>query len=427
MPAGEGDPILQLLAGTYFDPDAGALIGAEARAVVIEPSLDGWEADLVRDLGFGPRLVVISDVDTHAALGARVVRALGGAFTVQSIVLGHRPHCDADTAARLIGEVAPGTDAVIAVGSGTLNDLSKLVGHARAIPQAVFATAPSMNGYTSVSASVLDGGVKRSVRTATPVGAFFDLGVIAAAPARLIRAGLGDSAARSTAQADWLLQHLLLDRPYREVPFALLACDEDELMKDPRGLLAGDLAAIRALIRTLVLSGFGMTICNGSYPASQGEHLLAHYLTMVAGLPEALHGEEIAVCTLAMAALQDRVLGLDAPPVVRPSACTCDALIARYGAAIGEVCWRECAPKQLDADAINARLAADWDGLRARIARVTVGEPRLRAVLTAAGVPTEPRDLGWPDAAFADAKRHAHEIRDRYTFLDLAAGASIAW
>jgi len=28
------------------------------------------------------------------------------------------------------------------------------------------------------------------------------------------------------------------------------------------------------LARTLVLSGFGMTICGGSYPASQGEHLM---------------------------------------------------------------------------------------------------------------------------------------------------------
>ena len=40
--------------------------------------------------------------------------------------------------------------------------------------------------------------------------------MLAAAPPRLIRAGLGDSACRSTAQADWLLSHMLLDRPYRQ-------------------------------------------------------------------------------------------------------------------------------------------------------------------------------------------------------------------
>jgi len=426
MPVAEDDPIARLIAGAYLDPATGAMLGADARVVVIEPSLDGWEVDLVADLQLGPRLALIADVDTYAALGERVERALGSRYQVQAIVLGARPHCDVETAAKLGAALDPDTDAVIAVGSGTINDLSKLVAHARAIPQAVFATAPSMNGYTSVSASVLDGGVKRSVRAATPHGAFFDLGVLAAAPARLIRAGLGDSACRSTAQADWLLQHLLLDRPYREVPFTLLAEDEAALMAAPAALLDGDAEAMRHLVRTLVLSGFGMTISGGSYPASQGEHLLAHYLTMMAELPEALHGEEIAVCTVAMATLQDHVLALDTPPVVRRCTLDRDVMMARYGAA-GDVCWRELAPKLADPDLINGRLAAGWPALRDRIARVTIGATRIRAILEAAGAPTEPADLGWPDALFSEAKRHAREIRDRYTFLDLAADAGIAW
>jgi len=73
-------------------------------------------------------------------------------------------------------------DAIVAVGSGTLNDLSKLAAGKRGVPQLVFGTAPSMNGYTSVSASVAEGGVKRSVRSRTPIGVFLDLGVLSAAP-----------------------------------------------------------------------------------------------------------------------------------------------------------------------------------------------------------------------------------------------------
>ena len=42
----------------------------------------------------------------------------------------------------------------------------------------------------------------------------------------MIRSGLGDSLCRATAQADWLLSHLLLDLPYRTMPFVLLAEDE---------------------------------------------------------------------------------------------------------------------------------------------------------------------------------------------------------
>jgi glycerol-1-phosphate dehydrogenase [NAD(P)+] len=424
------DPIPLLLAGEYPDPATGALLGAEARAIAIEDSLDGAEAELVERLGLGPRLALIADVDTFDALGRRVAHALDARFTVQNVVLDRTPRADAATRARLAAAVDARTDAVVAVGAGTINDLAKLVAHGRGVPQVVFATAPSMNGYTSVSASVLEHGVKRSVRTATPLGAFFDLGVLAAAPVRLVRAGLGDSVCRSTAQADWLLSHLLLDRPYREAPFALLAEDEAALLAAPEALVAGDPAAMRHLVRTLALSGFGMTICGGSYPASQGEHLLAHYVTMVRPeeIEESMHGEEIGVCTVAMAALQDRWLAREAPPVVRPSTITRADVVAHFGELAGDACWRELEPKLHDrarAEALTARLASRWDAIRARIAAVTVGAARVRAILEAAGAATTPDALGWPPALFASALAHAREIRNRYTFLDLEADAAM--
>jgi glycerol-1-phosphate dehydrogenase [NAD(P)+] len=423
MPA--ADPIALLLAGEYPDPETGSLLAAESQAVVIEPSLAGAEADLVAALDVGTRVAVVSDRNTHAVLGARVERALGGRFTVQSIVLDAAPRADEATVERLLAALEPGIELVIAVGSGTLNDLTKMVAFRRDVRQAVFATAPSMNGYTSLSASITVRGIKTSFRTRTPLGVFFDLRVLAAAPPRLIRAGLGDSACRPTAQADWLLSHLLLDRPYREAPFALLADDERALFTDTPGLLAGDLELMRHLVRTLVLSGFGMTICNGSYPASQGEHLLSHYVEMVkpAGLPATYHGEQIAVCTVAMAALQQRVLAGPAP-VLQPNRLERADLIEHFGPIIGEGCWQELEHKRFDAaqtDALNHRLARGWDAMRARIAAVSGDAAQLRECLAAAGAPVEPAALGWPAPLFEAALVHAREIRNRYTFLDLVA------
>src|SRR6185312_5430032 len=173
------------------------------------------------------------------------------------------------------------------------------------------------NGYTSVSASVTERGFKRSVRARTPIAVFLDLGVLAAAPKRLIRAGLGDSVCRPTAQTDWLMSHLLLDTPYSTVPFVLLADDEPRLFGDAAALVSDtrDTGAMRALARTLVLSGFGMTLAGGSHPASQGEHLISHYLEMMkpAHLAEAHHGEQIGVAAIVMAAIQQRVIDRDAP------------------------------------------------------------------------------------------------------------------
>jgi glycerol-1-phosphate dehydrogenase [NAD(P)+] len=412
------DPIALLLAGQYPDPETGALLAAESRAVVIEDSLAGSEADLVSALGTGRTVAVVSDRNTHAVLGGRIEAALASRFTVQSLVLDAEPHADDATVERMVALLGPATDLIVAVGSGTLNDLTKMVAFRRGCPQAIFATAPSMNGYTSLSASITTGGVKRSFRTRTPLGVYFDLRVLAAAPARLIRAGLGDSACRATAQADWLLSHLLLDRPYREAPFALLADDERDVLAQSGALLAGDLGVMRHLVRTLVLSGFGMTICNGSFPASQGEHLLSHYVEMTRGpeLPHSFHGEQIAVCTVAMAELQELLLARDAPPVLRPSSVGREDLVSHFGPAIGDACWREFELKRFDADAthgLNARLARHWDAMRSRIAAVGLGAASLRAVLTAAGAPVTSGDLGWPPTLFEQARRLRHRRRSR--------------
>jgi glycerol-1-phosphate dehydrogenase [NAD(P)+] len=423
MPAAE-DPIALLLAGQYPDPETGELLAAAARSVVIEPSLDGQEVELVAALGLGRHLAVISDGNTFEVLGERVERALASRFAVQRLVLDRATHAEMPTIARVLHELDPKTDAVVAVGSGTLNDLCKMVALQRGCPQVIFATAPSMNGYTSLSASINDGGMKRSIRAATPVGVFFDLGVLAAAPARLIHAGLGDSLCRPTAQADWLLAHLVLDRPYREAPFAMLAADERALIERSDALVSGDLEAMRHLVRTLVLSGFGMTISGGSFPASQGEHLISHYLDMMQPDHAAFHGEQIAVAAVAMARLQDNILARDEAPVVRASVIDRGAVLRHFGPVQGDACWRELELKLLDAsrtESINARLASSWSEIRDRIAAVTLGAPRMVEILAAAGAPTAPEDLGCPPDLFDRALEHARELRDRYTFLDLAA------
>jgi glycerol-1-phosphate dehydrogenase [NAD(P)+] len=428
MPAPDrSDPIAQLLAGTYPDPETGELLHAEAKAVVIEDSLEGVEDEWIVALGVveaGDYIAVVADMTTHAILGERVVRALRGWFQVQSIVMEVGVRADDTTVENLLGVLDPSTALVIAVGTGTLNDLTKMVAFRRGVPQAVFATAPSMNGYTSLSASITTNGVKTSFRTRTPVGVYFDLKVLAAAPPRLIRAGLGDSACHSTAQADWLLQHLLLDRPYRETPFTLLASDERDVLAHSAALLAGDLEVMRHLVRTLVLSGFGMTICNGSYPASQGEHLLAHYIGMMApDVPPTFHGEQVAVCTATMAALQEQLIERDAPPVLRPSQISRDDVIGHFGSLMGPACWAEYEQKRFDAAATNAlndRLSRRWDEIRRRIRAVSIPHAKLRASLEDAGAPVEPTQLGWPDEVWRNARVHAREIRNRYTFLDLA-------
>ncbi len=428
----EKDMLGRLLAGEVRDPQTGEPVVPPIRDVVVADSLAGREAELVGRLGFGRGTAVVCDPQTEAALGRRVRQGLAAAgLEPLPLVLPAHPHADRVTA-EAVRRSCREAPALVAVGSGTINDLCKYASALDGKPYAVFGTAPSMNGYTSANASITVDGLKQSLTAHLPAGVFLDLEVLAAAPPRLIRAGLGDCLCRPTVQADWLLAHLLRGSAYRELPFALLAEDEGPLFARSDRLVAGDLPTLALLTRSLVLSGFGMALCGGSWSTSEGEHLISHYAEMLGpalpGWTEPLHGEGIGVTTLTMARIQETLLGLAGPPVVQATRATEEELAARFGADLGARCWRELQPKRLGAaaaEALNARLQAEWPAVRRRAAAVTLPAAGLEGVLRRAGAPLTAGDLGWSPRFYAQAVRHAREIRDRYTFLDLAADSGL--
>jgi glycerol-1-phosphate dehydrogenase [NAD(P)+] len=415
----------RLIAGTLPDPDGSGMLSVPLKTIVIGRGL-GDEADaLVKPLPLGRKLAVVMDPDTRLALGERVSIALRGSSDVDKIILPRHPHPDMDAVRSVIARTKDASG-LVAVGSGSINDITKYAAHLTQKPYAVFGTAPSMNGYTSVSAAITEDGLKKSLTASLPVGVFLDLDVMARAPHRLIAAGFGDSMARPTAQTDWLMAHLLIGTPYRQAPFMLLAEDEKALIAKAGELGTGDLAAMEVLVRTLVMSGLGMTLCGGSYPASQGEHLIAHYIDMRGqGLPEAHHGEHIAVTTLTMARLQERVLALPELQLA-PSADTPDRFIEIFGEVLGRSCWAAFKPKLLDrerADAINTMLAKQWRSHRERLAQVARPAREIAAALRAAGAPTTPQEVAIPAGFYDEAVANARLIRDRFTMLDVAAAS----
>jgi glycerol-1-phosphate dehydrogenase [NAD(P)+] len=422
----DDDCLGALIEGRWPDPDGGGLLGVATRCVVIEPSLAGVEADLVGALDIGGNFAVVSDPTTREVLGARVERALASLGSVVPVVLDARPHADAETAAAIAAAAAE-ADVLVAVGSGTINDLCKYAAAQTSKPYVVFATAPSMNGYTSANAAITVNGHKKSLPAKGASGVFIDLTVLCAAPLRMIQAGLGDSLCRTTAETDWLMSHVLSHTGYRQAPFALLAADEPVLLEHSDALVAGDCEAMAHLARTLVLSGFGMSICGGSYPASQGEHLISHYLdTMVAERRNAtLHGEQVAVATLTMARIQERLMA-GGPPRLAASRATRDNIVQRFGEAAGGECWKEFARKSLTevtAERLNLSIAQHWDDLARRIAAIHIPSHTIAKALRRAGAPTRPQDIAVSEADYKAAVLEARYLRDRFTFLDLADDA----
>jgi glycerol-1-phosphate dehydrogenase [NAD(P)+] len=416
-----------VLAGRWLTPATGTAPAIPIDSLVLAHSLDGAEVDLLAPLALGDRLAVVCDPNTYAALGERVEGALAGRWRIDRVIL-EDPHADQATV-RALQDRTQAADALVAVGAGTINDLCKYATLLDGRPFVTFATAASMNGYTSTTAAITDDrGFKRSLPAHAPSGLFMDLEVMAAAPAFLTRSGLGDCLCRSTAQVDWLMSHLLRDTHYDDSPFQLQAADEAELLARAGDLDSGDIEAVDALVRVLTLCGLGVLYTGTSHHGSMSEHLVSHFIDMFAGdqHPGTLHGHQVGVAAVSMAALQRRILMRAGPPEVSATAIDADDLTRRYGAEIGANCRRQWQAKALDAAGaaeVNRRLRADWEGLRDRLLAHSLPAERLAATLRSCGAPARAQDLGLPPSFYRGAVRHAREIRDRWSILDLAGDA----
>lgn len=360
------------------------------------------------------------------------------------------PHADIATANEVIKATSV-YDGIIAAGSGTINDLAKYAAKQLGISHISFPTAPSMNGYISPTASLEEGGYKKSFPAQRPVALWLDYELIANAPMELITAGVGDAFCRATVQADMLLAHLLVDADYDESFFTPLLADEKWLFSNPDKIKNRDVEAIRRLMNMLLLGGEAMFRAGSSAPASQGEHMIAHL--MESRLPDLktdnhqpptiLHGHQIAVTTLYMLDLQQKILASDMPLQLIWREADEAGLSVLIGQAAAAKCLALYAKKGLTPERIaqiNSKLQAEWAGIRQRFSSLRGAQsatwqsspdkcsgllrhdvPRndVEHFFSVIGLPTKPEQLGWDTATFHKAAPLAALTRDRFTFLDL--------
>lgn len=417
------DIIDAIIEGSYVDPETGDVLGVPTQRVVIEKDLTGQADDLVNSVGMSGKLAVVCDRNTYAAMGERIWRELSGRGETLLLDFGDSPHADEETAMRIMAETSQ-CDGLVAVGSGTINDLCKYAAAQQGKPYAVFATAPSMNGYTSVNAAITVNGLKKTLSAKGAVGVFMDVNVIARSPDRLIVSGFADSICRSTSQTDWYLSNRLFGTEYSSIPYDILSEDEAVLFRNPEGIRHHDSDSIMSLCRVLTLSGLGMTILGGSAPFSQGEHMISHFMDMLppAGWHGAYHGEQIAVTTITSAAIQGAILDGETPEL-KPSTTTREEVDRVFGPDLSALCWAEYEPKRItpeNVDDINHKLSVIWPSLREDLALIYVDASDIRKSLSDAGAPTTPTSLGLNDDYYDTGILFARTIRNRFSFLDIA-------
>jgi glycerol-1-phosphate dehydrogenase [NAD(P)+] len=414
--------LTELVDGTWEEPGTGKRYDIGIRTMVIRDSLEGEEASLVAALHHRKKITVISDPYTHDAMGHRIFKALKADNQQVNEFVWKNPQCS-DKGVEQIRNATSDCDIRIAVGSGTVSDTVKYACFLDDKRYSVFATSP-MNAFSTATASVSFGGFKKSITCRGAEGVFFDLSVLAKCPPKLISAAFADVICRTTSQVDWLLSHLLLDTPYAETPYTLLAYDEADMINNASQILSGDIDALGMLTRISAIMGLGTRFTKTTHSGSMAEHQISHFIDMFAGEdhPGSSHGEQVGVGTITMSALQNQVLQSDTPPLIAPTKIPAEPLNRKFGIDTASNMIAETRKKALDAKAtaaLNQKLHEEWATIRDRLRAVAVPFDQLQRSMRDAGCALTATDLGLNADFYRDAVTYARFIRDRYSMLDL--------
>jgi len=336
-----------------------------------------------------------------------------------NILILKNPKPDEDSIARIITN-SHDKRAIVGFGSGTINDLCKISSYRRDIPYIIFASAVSMNGYASKNAYIITSGRKNSVLAHLPTAIYLDLDLLINSPKRMIKAGIGDSICISTCKFDWLLSNLLLDSYYNEEAFDLISDLYQKLLNYDDKI--NDKNFIILLAKILINSGISMTISGGSYPASQSEHLIAHYLEIK--YPEimenSLHGEQIAVTTLTIAKIQEKFLKLSNFQV-KISDIDFNYFEKIFDQDLAIYFWEEFSNKIINdnhALEINKKLN-DFHKLSSNLIKDFTPYDKIKKISDRFNLVQLPMDIGLNQEIYSEAIKNANLIRNRFTILDL--------
>jgi glycerol-1-phosphate dehydrogenase [NAD(P)+] len=315
-----------------------------------------------------------------------------------------------------------------------MNDIVKYAAFHLNRPYLCVATAASMDGYTSAGSPLSEKGFKKTLQCRPAKVVLADLDVIAAAPRAMTGWGYGDLAGKVPAGGDWVLADALGVEALDAVAWPMVQTDLRRWLAAPEAIAAGDRAAMEGLFAGLTLVGLAMEAHGSSRPASGSDHQVAHLWEMEdlsQNGERVSHGACVAVGCVTILTLYDWLLRQDltqldtegilahAPSMDRKSAL----ITAAFGPGdIADRAMVETARKHLTPPQHRARLAllrSRWPDTTARLRAQLIPAAGMRAMLSAAGSPSDAADIGVTPHHLRRTVAHARFLRDRYTILDL--------
>jgi len=410
----------------------------ETRALIVRAGAVRETARVFLDQFPGFAAVVIADETTFRVAGKVVAEnlAAAGVRCVPPFVFSDPAlYAEIRFVEELEAALGPLHAIPIAVGSGTINDLTKLAAHRIGLPGYMcVATAASMDGYTAFGASITHEGSKQTFDCPAPLGVVADLEIIAAAPEGLNASGYADLMAKCPAGADWILADGLGIDPIDEANWQMVQTRLREWIDDPAGIRQRDYEATRRLTMALMVTGFAMQAACSSRPVSGAEHQFSHLWDMEHHTFQGItpsHGFKVGIGSLASIGLYEVLMGADvanldveAAVAAWPDGAANEREIADLfpSPELERKALLESGLKHVDRNVLRSQLQSlrnEWPRMRERLSRQLIPRAEMRGMLQAAGCPVEPEQIGISPERLRESYRKAYHIRRRFTILDV--------
>ncbi len=368
---------------------------------------------LLDSAGFPKKVLLVADDNTLSASAGLLDSLSAAGYEMKKLIYPDMKYARAEQVSELLA-LCSDIDGIISVGSGSLNDLCRVAAFETKKRFCIFATAPSMDGFASDTAPIIENNFKTSWKAEQPEIIIADTKILAKAPVELKAAGFGDMVAKYLGILEWRIANLLIDEYYCPAVAGITMKGLEKVISLADRVTLEDEETAGGIMEGLVLSGLGMKLATSSRPASGAEHVLSHFwecYKLVRGVWPEYHGKKVGVATVLINRIYhnitDRITDVD--PIPDPT--DWDEVRAAF------------APEQIDdlmkfytptitEEVDLARLKKVWPEIRRLIKETLPSDEDLLRLMRAAGAATEPEDVAVsPELLEAGLRYHAYMRR----------------
>lgn len=409
----------------------------DTRYLAVEQGVRHRTASVFSSVIGSREALIVADGNTYEAAGKDVESSFKRENLAQRkpFIFGPHIYADDQCVRELVAELGSHDAIPVAIGSGTVNDLTKLASHLTNRPYMVVGTAASMDGYAAFGASITSDGSKETIDCPAPCAVLADLDVIARAPKGMNAWGYADLMAKVPAGADWILADAGGIEPIDKPAWETVQGSLRSWIGSPDAIAANDPASLRHLVHGLVMSGFAMQATLSSRPASGAEHQFSHlwdmqHHTFNGHAPS--HGFKVGIGVLSSTALYEDLLRRDLHTFDIEAAVgswpSIDVLEEKIHELFGSGSLENRAKEETRAKYVSrealrvqlSRIQEQWTELRPKLLAQLIPFRELSNMLRSAGCPFDPVQIGISRDRLRLSYQQCCFMRRRFTILDFA-------